>query len=170
MADMKYKSFWIPAQGGEAFERELDSFLARHSVVQVEKMFCQQERGWSILVEFCEPVAPSPDPAPRSRIDYKEVLDADTFQIYAALRKWRNDRAAEEGKPMYVIAQNEHRATMAKDRITSVTGLKGMPGFGEARIKKYGAALVEQCRAAIHSLNPDANEEPVNNETERGSE
>ena len=96
---MKLVSFWIDVMHGEAETERLNAFLAMHRVVQVEKAFCQDPAGWSVLVEFLDgPVEAAPSGKSgnsKKRIDYKEVLDPASFQIFAALREWRNGAASE---------------------------------------------------------------------------
>ncbi len=145
---MKLKFFWIPAADSAAAEEELNVFLAGHRVVNVEKAFAQPDGsvGWSICVQW-EPgeATGGISGVKRSKIDYREVLDETTFQIFAALRTWRKGEAAAKGVPLYSVATNEQLATVARGRIRTAAALEEVGGFGSARMTKYGAAMLAVC-------------------------
>ena len=130
----KLQFFWIPAYGGGQEQDLLNQFLGQHRVIQLEKHFCQDPSGWAISVEWTEgEVAPAEAArAGAPKIDYREVLDPETFQIYAALRLWRKERGLQLGVPVYNIATNQQLAAIAEQRITTRSALQELPGFGLA--------------------------------------
>ena len=151
---MKLTFFWIPAFDSTAAAEELNRFLAKHRVIQVEKRFCAGEgghgTGWSVCVEWMpgrESAAPATGKL--SKVDYKEVLDTETFEIFAALRNWRKEAAAAQGVPIYTVATNEQLAEVARQRVTSKAALEKIEGFGAARLARQGAGLLAACRSAI---------------------
>ena len=76
------------------------------------------------------------------RVDYKEVLSEGDFAAYARLREARKALAAAEAIPVYAVCTNEQMAAMAKERPSSLSGLKEIDGFGEAKAAKYREALL----------------------------
>lgn len=147
---MKMQFFWIPALDSQAAETELNQFLANARVIHLDKEFAAAPQpGWSVCVQY----EPSADrAAPRGggggtsrKVDYREVLDEETFAIFAALRTWRKETAAEDGVPLYTVATNEQLAAMARDRVRSVAELERIDGFGGGRRAKYGKSLLAVC-------------------------
>lgn len=63
--------------------------------------------------------------------------------IYKALRDWRNDQAAKETIPPYMVAHNRWLKQMVKMRVKDKEDLLQIKGFGEKRITKYGDDLVK---------------------------
>ena len=52
--------------------------------------------------------------------------------------------AEKEGVPVYVIFSNEQLADLVKRRVGTKAGMKETEGVGEARVEKYGAAVLER--------------------------
>jgi superfamily II DNA helicase RecQ len=63
--------------------------------------------------------------------------------LFAQLREWRKSEAAEIGVPVYTIFTNEQLAKIAEQKIRTKAGLQEIEGVGEAKVKKYGEAVIE---------------------------
>ena len=77
-------------------------------------------------------------------MDYKELLKPEEFEVFSRLREWRKGMAEQEGVPVYVVFTNEQLAEMVKKRVSTKAGLKEIEGVGDARVEKYGAAVLER--------------------------
>jgi superfamily II DNA helicase RecQ len=161
---MKLKCFWIPARDSMAAEAEVNAFLAQHRVVSLEKAFVAEgtNPGWSVCVEWV-PAAVSasgktvpPESGGGQKTDWREVLDEESFRIFAALRTWRKERAAVDGVPIYTVATNEQLAAIARERTGTKAALARVEGFGPGRMAKYGDALLEVYCAAVTAPKPAA--------------
>jgi superfamily II DNA helicase RecQ len=152
---MRLKFFWIPAVDSGAAEQEVNQFLAMHRVVHLEKTFCAsgpQAAGWALCVEWlpgATDAAVEKPGLPSGKIDYREVLDAPTFRLYAALRSWRKGVATAQGVPIYTVATNEQLAAIARQRIQTPAELEKVEGWGAARMGKYAAEVLAVCRREI---------------------
>lgn len=138
---MRYKFFHIPAEMSTAAEESLNRFVASHSITHIEKHFSDRDgRGfWSFCVCYLEGQTNSGQPKPK--IDYKEVLTEEDFEIFSQLRTLRKERAEKEGTPVYAVATNEQLAEIARRRIVTKAGLVKIPGFGTAKIERHGDAI-----------------------------
>lgn len=74
----------------------------------------------------------------RHRIDYREVLTPDQFELFAKLRTLRQQIAKEEAVPVYVVFTNEQLAEIVRKGARSKSDLGRIDGVGDARIQKYG--------------------------------
>jgi superfamily II DNA helicase RecQ len=151
---MKLNFFWIPARDSCNSEAELNTFLASHRIVQIEKSFVAGDDGpgWSICAQTLPKEVMSSAPVAKEKtgkIDYREVLDEESFRIYAILRAWRKEKAAEQGVPIYTVATNDQLAKISRDRVQTKSGLEQIEGFGPSRIGKYGQELVVLCQQTI---------------------
>ena len=63
--------------------------------------------------------------------------------VLSRLRDWRKAVAEKEGVPVYVVLTNEQLAQMVQKQVKSKAGLKEIEGVGDARVEKYGEALVQ---------------------------
>ena len=166
---VQYKFFHIRAHGTDDAEVELNRFLSSVRVVHVQRELvdCRENSFWAIAVEYLNgPVSDGARPEKaggRKRIDYKEVLSPDDFSLFVRLRDWRKDAAAKEAVPVYTIFTNDQIAEMSRLKPGSLNSLMQIQGIGDARIKKYGDAVL----AVISSHTPDQGT-GENNET-RGS-
>ncbi len=166
---MKCKTFKIHLQEetGNLAEVKLNKFLEDLNVTQVFASVVNDEY-WSVLVfyddnfsavkthvqrfenttgNFEENPAPKASAAKLTKSENAPVepivLTADEEKIYAALREWRNEQAARDGLPPYMIAHNDSLMTMAKINPKSREELVQIKGFGEKRAQKYGDELLQ---------------------------
>jgi ATP-dependent DNA helicase RecQ len=78
--------------------------------------------------------------ARRSGVD-TPVSAADST-LFEALRAWRAGLAREQGVPAYVILHDKTLRELAARRPASLDDLLGVPGIGQAKIDRYGKALL----------------------------
>jgi superfamily II DNA helicase RecQ len=65
------------------------------------------------------------------------------FVVFSRLRDWRKGVSEKEGAPVYTIFTNEQLAQMVQKEVRSKAALKEIEGVGEARLEKYGEAVVQ---------------------------
>lgn len=146
---MQLKFFTIPVLGGEDAAEDLNRFLAAHRVLSLDRQLVQAgaASAWTVCVAF-EPAGEgrtqggSP-PGRRGKVDYREVLNEADFAVYARLRALRKEIAEGEGVPAYALFTNEQMAEMVTRRVTSLAALKEIPGIGDGRVERYGAAFLQ---------------------------
>lgn len=144
---------WVPARNGHTAQDALNAALRTLRIVSVEKHFCAlpPDPGWAVCVEYTEEDASpaSGRMAGRKDVDYKELLDPETFAIFAALRETRKELAAQEGAPIYAIMTNEQLAEVARRRCQTVAEIGTVKGLGPARAGKHGPRMIEALRRAV---------------------
>lgn len=141
------KFFIIPVSDIEHTELEVNQFLRSVRVVNMQRDFVGQGPNsfWSLAVEYL-PAARSAGENNRlkkSKIDYKQVLSPQDFALFAQLREWRKAEAAEIGVPVYTLFTNEQLAKIAEQKVRTKAELQDIEGVGEAKVKKYGEAVIE---------------------------
>ena len=154
---MALKFFHIRTRDAEAMEAELNSFLSRHRIVTIERRFvdCGLDSFWALCVDYLhgEPTAGASHGAPGRadrKVDYKEVLNPEQFEIFAKLRDLRKQLAEQEAVPVYAVFTNEQLAEMVRQNVRDLSGLRKIPGIGEAKVGKFAApflALIHSCAA-----------------------
>ena len=144
---MRLRFFTIPVFGGTDAAEELNRFLATERVEALDRQLVQAgpTSAWTVCVTYestaGRPRGDSPA-AKRGKVDYREVLNEQDFPLYAELRGLRKELAEAEGVPLYNLFTNEQMAEMVTRRVTSAADLRQIPGVGEARVDKYGAAFL----------------------------
>jgi superfamily II DNA helicase RecQ len=141
---MPLKFFSVPIRDDGSAENELNVFLRSHRVLAIDRRWVDQgaDSFWSICVDYVDAGVASD--ATRGRMvrgrgkDYKEILSADDFAVFAKLRELRKEMAQAEAVPVYTIFTNEQLAQMVQDRCGSKADLEKVAGVGDARIEKYG--------------------------------
>ncbi|MFL5967815.1 MAG: ATP-dependent helicase [Gaiellaceae bacterium] len=68
--------------------------------------------------------------------------------LYAALKRWRLDRATADEKPAYVVFHNSTLAEIAARRPRDLAELGTVPGVGPAKLARYGSDLLAVLSAA----------------------
>lgn len=145
---MKHQFFAIPAQNPAQAQEELNVFCASHRVLHVEKAFVPDgpRSFWSVCVTWLAGDNHKTE-RPKSRLDYKEILNEQDFAIFAKLRTLRKSIAEKEGLPVYALFSNEQLAAMVQQRITTAAALGAVEGVGKARLEKYGEKFLDLLRS-----------------------
>ncbi len=162
---MQCKVFNVPvnSEDGHGKERRLNEFLGATNVKRVFASLANSPEGpvWSVLflyeggaeVAQKEPVSSSVQTnADNRKADAASPsgaqLTGDQVRSVVALKKWRADQAAQEGVPLYMVAQNKWLEEMVRIPVRTAVDLLKVQGLGEWRVKKYGARIVEILNAA----------------------
>ena len=146
---LSLRFFQIPARGCSEGEGELNRFLCSHRVLAVDRRWveCGESSYWAICVDYlggAEREATTSRTGKKSRVDYKEVLSPEEFELYAKLRDLRKSISTSEGVPVYAVLTNEQLATIAQTKPVSRTALEKVEGIGPARVKKYGEQILNE--------------------------
>jgi superfamily II DNA helicase RecQ len=156
---MQLKFFTITDNDNGAIEKELNSFLSSRKVLEVITNFNPSPNGgsWHICVKYIEGSAPL-NKSNSIKVDYKELLTPEVFNIFSKLRAIRKQIATEEAVPAYVVFTDDELASIAGLQVISSKSLLSINGVGEKKIEKYGNRLVEMLN---NSENDQANWKPV---------
>ena len=154
------KTFFV-GSGDAAAEEEANAFLRGHRVLRVDRAWAGD--GWAMLVEWLDGAsgdgargAASGGRWGERKVDYRAVLDAETFERFARLREVRKAIAKEEAVPPYVVMTDAQMAEAAKPAGVSMAAVRESPGWGEGRAAKYGARMVEALRGEDGASAPAA--------------
>ncbi|MEI8043058.1 MAG: HRDC domain-containing protein [Verrucomicrobiota bacterium] len=143
---MQLKLFIVPVKNVTAAEAEMNAFLRGHRVLAVKKEFVPDGENsfWTFCVEHLEgTTSPAGLPGRGPKVDYREVLSESDFSLFSKLRDWRKAVADKDAIPVYAVLSNEQLAAIVQKKVTTKAGLKEIEGVGEARLEKYGDALVQ---------------------------
>ena len=144
---MQLKLFVLPIKNLGAAEAEMNGFLRGHQVLAVKKEFVPDGENsfWSFCVEYLDGAGAGAllSGGKLPKVDYKEALKPEEFEVFSRLRDWRKGVAEKEGVPVYVVLTSEQLAQMVQKQVKSKAGLKEIEGVGDARVEKYGEALVQ---------------------------
>ncbi|WP_144720517.1 DNA helicase RecQ [Agrococcus jejuensis] len=71
------------------------------------------------------------------------ALDDAQQAVYQRLRAWRSEVAKEQGVPAYVVFSDATLAGIAATRPGDEGALRGVSGVGDAKLERYGTAVLE---------------------------
>ena len=150
---MQLKLFVLPIKNLGASEAEMNAFLRGHRVLAVKKEFVPDGENsfWTFCVEYLDGGGGGGllSGGKLPKVDYKEVLRPEEFEVFSRLRDWRKAVAEKEGVPVYVVLTNEQLAQMVQKKVNTKTGLKEIEGVGDARVEKYSEALLALLAGAL---------------------
>ncbi len=125
---MQLKTFVLPIKNLTAAESEMNAFLRSHRMLTVKKEFVSDGENsfWTFCVEYLEssPAPQSPGQSGRPKVDYKELLKPEEFEVFSRLCEWRKDVAEKEGVPVYVVFSNEQLAEMVRKKAIGFLEMK----------------------------------------------
>ena len=148
--------FTVPVHDGEQQAEELNRFLASHRIIAIDRQFVHDgpNSAWALSVTYIDPGSRPPPTIRRGKIDYRELLSEADFAVFAKLRALRKTLADKEGVPAYALFTNEQLAEMVQRRVATLTGLRDIPGVGQARADRHGEAFLDILRAESSLLAP----------------
>lgn len=143
---VRLKFFTVPIRDLASSNTELDSFLSCHRVLQVEKRFVElgQDSFWALSVEFVGgalPVSAASAQKP-PKVDYREELTEEEFEVFSKVRDWRKVAADKEGIPVYAVLTNKQIAEIVQKRVSTRSQLQEVEGIGEGRAQKYAEHIL----------------------------
>jgi len=136
----------LPLYADSAEQESLNRFLRGHRIVQTRKELVSTEgaTNWAILVEYLDNQEKnSGEQQIRSKIDYKEILNAVDFVLFSKLREIRKKLAEDNGLPVYAVCTNEQLAEIAKRRPKTLAECMKIEGIGQGKADKYVPAFLE---------------------------
>ena len=113
-----------------AAEAEINGFLRGHRVLAVKKEFVSDGENsfWTFCVEYLDGVGGGSAPAQlpgRPKVDYKEVLKPEEFEVFSRLRDWRKSVAEKEGVPVYAVLITSPSTIPRSERSAPPTSASG---------------------------------------------
>lgn len=70
------------------------------------------------------------------------ALNDDDMTLFEELKKWRKQKAAELGKPPYVVFTDATLNEIAKKRPKAYSQMDGISGIGEKKLEHYGRDII----------------------------
>ena len=169
---MQLKFFSVPLlSNGE--EEELNKFLRSVKVLDLrrELVMASESACWAICVLYLPqtgPETPASTPASKGfaakgRIDYREVLSPDDFNIFCELRKIRKQISESDAVPPYVIFTDAELSEIVKSRVCTPESLRKINGVGAGKVEKYGKRF---CEMAVQFFNSGSESSAKNEESD----
>ncbi len=157
---LQYQIFSLPLVNPGEEAASLNHFLRAHRVVSVQKEISstQDVAYCSFIVEYLHEGEKAEATGKAAKIDYKDVLSPEDFALFARLREARKALAKERGLPVYAVCTNDQLAAMVRERPSTLSALKAIPGIGESK-----GAMLEGTFLAI--LRGEAHGDPVETST-----
>ena len=143
---MRVDVFTIPVLSQAQATEDVNRHLASMRVISVDRQFVADGANsfWTLCVIADAGKVPSPKSLSRKpSVDYRDILSAEEFALYARLRDLRKQLAERDGVPTYAVFTNEQLAAIVQRGVTSLTKLREIDGIGEARAGKYGSAVLQ---------------------------
>lgn len=136
---MQIKLFTIPVTGGEPLVEEMNAFLRGKKVLQVEQKLVGRKPNdacWCFSVGYVDDVAATE--RERGKVDYRELLDAATFNRFSAMRDIRKELAQRDKVSPYIVFSDYELSEIAKLETVTLEAMRGIKGVGEKKVEKYG--------------------------------
>jgi ATP-dependent DNA helicase RecQ len=92
--------------------------------------------------EAAKPTRRSKEDRRAARGVAKAGFDGADAQMFEALRAWRLETARAGDVPPYVVFSDATLAAIVQAKPQTLPALKNVPGIGEAKLKRYGAAVL----------------------------
>lgn len=142
---LQIRTFVIPiSDAGESAE-EMNRFLRSHKVMEISHQLVNNEHGamWCFCVKYIESVVFSPAAHfSGNKIDYKQALSPEVFQIFSRLRELRKVIAFEENIPAYAVFTDEELASLAKLPEITVQSMRSVKGVGDKKVERFAEKII----------------------------
>lgn len=134
---MQIKIFTIPILGGERINEEVNAFLRSKRVLHVDNQMVNHEGSafWCFCIKYLDTDVPQ---AKKKKVDYKDVLDEESFRRFTEMRQIRKRISQDEGIPAYAVFTDEEMAGLAKLAQLTPTTMRSVKGIGIKKVEKFG--------------------------------
>lgn len=141
---MQVKIFTIPCSNSNELNEELNRFLRGNKIVSVEKQFyvLNGEAYWSLCITYLQSQNVQHQEK-KEKIDYKEILDENSFARFTQLRFLRKSLADKDAVPAYAVFTDAELALMSQLDDINESDVKKIQGIGSKRMEKYGNMICE---------------------------
>ncbi|MBQ8222989.1 MAG: HRDC domain-containing protein [Bacteroidales bacterium] len=141
---MQVKIFTIPCSDSSESNDEMNRFLRGNKIVSVEKQFyvLNGEAYWSLCITYLQGQN-TQHQEKKEKIDYKEILDENSFARFTQLRFLRKSLAEKDAVPAYAVFTDAELALMSQLDDISESNIKKIQGIGSKRMEKYGNMICE---------------------------
>jgi len=137
---MQIKIFTIPLSDTEVSEAEVNAFIRRHRILQIDRQFSSEGGGyWTLFVEYMEG-DPSDKVPPANRRDHRDAaatLTEEQKEKYERLKAIRRTIATRESLPAYLVFTNEELALLAQLPVVSEETTKHVKGIAPKRLGDF---------------------------------
>ncbi len=142
---MQVKIFQIPSGDSGELQEAMNRFLRGHKILGVQQELVSNKEGifWCFCVRYLEGGYTSSSQS-KGRIDYREVLSEEAFEVFSVLRTCRKEIADELQEKVYMVFTNEELAKMTELEELTLENIAKIRGIGEKKQKKYGVPLLEK--------------------------
>ena len=135
---MQFKIFNIPIPESEIAIEEMNRFLRGNRIVAIEKEFIniRDVHYWSFCIQYIYAAVGLQNATQgerKEKIDYKNVLDGPTFEVFSKLRAYRKQIAENDAVPAYAVYTDAELAEIAKLETITPKRLLTINGIGEKR-------------------------------------
>lgn len=141
---MQIQIFTLSAFAEPERVEELNKFLRGHRVMEVKQQYDQERGYWTFAVNYIEGSSPNnTSPLIRSeKVDYKQVLSPECFDVFTKLRDARKQIAKDESVPAYAVFTDRELADIAQLKELSFAMMLNIEGINHGRVDRYGERIL----------------------------
>ena len=117
---------------------EMNRFLRTNKILEVHDQLISNENGayWCFCVRYIERTL-SPAGNDKRKVDYRKVLDDETFKKFSLLREIRKKVAADDGIPAFAVFTDEELAGLAKLDTITEKNMLSVKGIGDKKVERF---------------------------------
>lgn len=143
---MQYEIFTIPVFNPEEGIEKLNRFLRGHKVVNIEKQFyvLGGDAYWSFCITYLQGQNIVQHDK-KEKVDYKEILDENSFAKFTKLRSLRKILAEKDAVPAYAVFTDAELSMISQLDVINESNVRKIQGIGDKRMEKYGNMICEIC-------------------------
>ena len=127
----------------EIDQNSLNDFLETIHFIKSDTHFIESDKSyWSVLIHYLEL-----ETASTKNLIQAEDLSSTQQIIYNDLKKWRSEKATQNGLKNFMICHNSELISIAVSKPSSVSQLKLIKGFGTIKSQKFGDEIISLLNA-----------------------
>ena len=139
---MQIRIFSIPAVSTVEMQEEMNKFLRSHRVLEVKQQYDVERGYWTFAVSYIESSSSVTTSSVSEKVDYKNILSPEAFDIFSKLRATRKVIAKDEGLPAYAIFTDKELAEIAQLEDLTPTAMLKIDGIGNGRAERYAERIL----------------------------
>lgn len=140
---MQIRIFSLNINSDMDSQEEMNKFLRSHRIIEVKQQYDETRGIWAFAVSYIDKPSSVSFQQRSDKIDYKNILDEPTFEIFSRLREIRKMIAKDESVPAYAIFTDKELSAIASLKDITMDNIVKIEGINTGRAEKYGVRIIQ---------------------------
>lgn len=143
---MQIRTFFIGVDSTAEDQENFNKFLRSHRIIEVRQQYDETRGLWTFAVNYIDSqvdTTPSNYASRNDKVDYRNILAPEVFEVFSRLREVRKQMAKDESVPAYAIFTDKELSLIASLPVLNSDAMMKIDGINKGRMDRYGMSMLK---------------------------